>query len=220
MYAHHVERHATLPSVALPCRLRYCADDYAGRLRSPGRADQVNGQDSAALATVMACERHEVGSDSRPWAERALPRNVACVYAIRHAADDLSSQDSRPTADRRRRFSYGRGGLDRLALVGLSHCRPKSLGLSSTNVRYAAPPAVPSMLKGGGKRRERVHIRPEEMAAGLCALIATGPTVAAVATLATTVGDVLGPRPTPTIQQAVWDRYALLTQPGPLDGPG
>ncbi len=47
-----------------------------------------------ALSIVMACERHEVGSDSRPWADRALSQNSACVYAILHDADDLSGQDS------------------------------------------------------------------------------------------------------------------------------
>jgi hypothetical protein len=66
---------------------------------------------------------------------------------------------------------------------------------------------------------ESTYIRPEDMAAGLCALIATVPTVAAVATLATTVGELLGPRATPTIQQAVRERYQAISQTGCLDGP-
>lgn len=66
---------------------------------------------------------------------------------------------------------------------------------------------------------ESIHVRPDDLAPGLCALIATVPTVAAVATLATTVGALLGPRATPTIQQAVRERYQALTRAGCPDGP-
>jgi hypothetical protein len=66
---------------------------------------------------------------------------------------------------------------------------------------------------------ESVYVRREDMAAGLCALIATVPTVATMVTLANTVGELLGPQATAAIQQAVQERYALLTLPGTLDGP-